>query len=206
MKIVCISAAFLLLCLAGAPSSSAQVTDVRASAQENTGVTGEFKCIEDVRMSAQGYTFDVACGDGVLKNGIGETIAKGDLSNIEKGLAIRGRSGASFTFQAAGEPFADDAFSKDEVTEFASVLLSPGNQWTLKDANFYFVVEIKKMDLTHQTQVIFSVNKSLARASVITLPKGVVRLWGYTITVEKETGTVKFAHGRIVEATDASYK
>lgn len=192
MKTVCMSTAVLLLCLASAPNSSAQVA-------------GEFKGISFwVTTDAQGrHGFDVSGGRGVLKNGIGETIAEADLSNVEKALTIKGRSGASFTYQASGEPFADDAFSKDEVTEFASVLLNPGNQWTLKDANFYFVLEIPNMN---QSQIVISLDKSLARASVITLPKGVVRLWGYTITVEKDTGTVKFAHGKIVEASDASYK
>jgi hypothetical protein len=58
----------------------------------------------------------------------------------------------------------------------------------------------------NQPQIFVALEKSLARASSITLKKGTYSLWGYTVTVEKATGTIKVAHGKIVDATDATYK
>lgn len=89
-----------------------------------------------------GRKFIASGGSGTLKNEKNETIAEGDLKDVDEALTIKGKSGAAFIHQAKGDPFADDAFSKEEVKEFAS----------------------------------------------------------------KEKGTVKFAHGKIIEASDASYK
>jgi hypothetical protein len=37
-------------------------------------------------------------------------------------------------------------------------------------------------------------------------PKGTYKLWGLSVTVEKEKGTLKIAHGKIIEAVDAKYR
>ncbi|MGB2937773.1 MAG: hypothetical protein WBD05_06200 [Phycisphaerae bacterium] len=187
MKTVCMSFAVCLTLLAA----------LNCSAE----VTGEFK---DVSFWATdgGRKFIASGGTGTLKNEKSETIAEGELKDVDETLTIRGKRGASFVHQAKTEPFAADAYSKKEVTEFATVEFGEGNRWTLKDQNFLFVLEVPMLN---RPQIVPSLDRCLARASLITLPKGVVQLWGYTITVEKERGTVKFAHGKIIEASDASY-
>jgi hypothetical protein len=183
------SIAVCLLCLTGALNSSAQVT-------------GEFKGVSFWATDG-GRKFTAEGGSGALKNEKNETIAEGNLETIDEALAIKGKSGSVFVHEAKGDAFADDAFTKQEPKEFASLELRQGNLWTLKDAKFYFVLEVQNLN---RPQIVPSLDRSLARASVIALPKGTVKLWGYSITVEKDTGTVKFAHGKIVEASDATYK
>jgi hypothetical protein len=148
--------------------------------------------------------FSGSGGTGTLKNDRSETIAEGNLtSNEQVFLAIKGKRDATFTHNAKNATFADNTFAKKEATEFASVELSSGNRWTLKDDNFYFALELP--DAT-RPRIVVDLDESLARASIITFPNGVVKLWGYSVTVEKSKGTVKFAHGKIIEATDASYE
>lgn len=189
MKTAIFSIAVCLLCLGGAENSSAQMT-------------GEFRHVSFLATDG-GKKFSAVGGSGTLKNEKNETIADGNLENIDEALAIKGKSGAAFIYQAKGEAFADDAFSKQEPKEFASLELSQGNRWTLKDAKFNFVLEVQNLN---RPQIVPSLDRSLARASIITLPKGVLKLWGYTVSVEKESGTVKFAHGKIIEASDAAYE
>jgi hypothetical protein len=165
-------------------------------------VTGEFTGVS-FWASNGGKSFDVSGGSGTLKNEKSELVAQGDLQTVDKVMAIKATTGATFVCKPSTDAFAADAFSTDPVNEFASVELGDGNQWTLKDAKFQFVLEVRVLN---QPQIFVALEKSLARASSITLKKGTYSLWGYTVTVEKATGTIKVAHGKIVDATDATYK
>jgi len=182
---------FLLLCVAGALQSWTQITlnFENVSFSATTTADGRVQFVPS------------AGGSGTLKNERNQTIAQGDLSVRGRTLVINGKTGATFAYGVKEEAFADNAFPMDEVKEFASIELTKGNRWALKDANFYFVFELP----SGRPELVLNLDNSLGRASIITLPRGVVRLWGYAITVEKKTGTVKFAHGKIIEASDASY-
>jgi hypothetical protein len=147
--------------------------------------------------------FSAEGGTGTLKNDKGEIVAQGQLTTKNQSLGINGRSGASFGYEPKTATFADNIWPNKEETEFALVEMSAGNRWTLKDDNFYFALEIPALN---RPQIVIDLDKSLARASIISVPNGIVRLWGYTVKVEKSRGVVRVMHGKIVEATDASYE
>ncbi|MBN2269873.1 MAG: LysM peptidoglycan-binding domain-containing protein [Sedimentisphaerales bacterium] len=166
------------------------------------GVTGTFRNVSFLATDG-GRKFIAAGGSGILKNDKNEVIAEGDLKNVDEFLTIKGRKDASFVYNPKTNAFSPDTFSKEAMKEFASIKLGEGNLWTLNDANFLFVLEIP---ILNQPQIVPALDKSLARASLITLPKGSFTLWGYLVTVEKDKGTVKVAHGNIVEASNATIK
>jgi len=164
-------------------------------------VTGEFRDVSFWE-TAGGNNTIFAAGSGTLWNERNEIIAEGDLSVVDEALSINGKKEASFLYTASETAFTDDAFSDQDVQEFATLELSEGSRWTLQGDNFRFVLESPTL---MSTQLLISLEKSLARASIITLPKGSVSLWGYTITVENEKGTVTFAHGKVIESSGATY-
>ncbi|MGA2989947.1 MAG: hypothetical protein ABSD88_05680, partial [Candidatus Korobacteraceae bacterium] len=118
-------------------------------------------------------------------------------------MTIMGTEGACFAHKPSADALPPEAYSKDGVAQFAEIELGDGNRWTLRDQKFLFILEVPNLN---RPEILIALDKSLARASLIKLPKGTYTLWSYTVTVEKPTGTVKFAHGKIVEASDASFK
>lgn len=164
-------------------------------------VTGEFK---DVSFWATdgGRKFEASGGSGVLKNADGAVIAEGKLTSPAGLLAINGKKGASFSHTPSTQPFNKEAWPKEAPREIAEVALTEGSRWTLKDERFLFVLEVPALN---RPQIVPVLDKSLARASVITLPKGKYNLWGYPINVSKDAGIVKFRHGFLINMTDASF-
>jgi hypothetical protein len=118
-------------------------------------------------------------------------------------LVIAGKKNASFSPKASSKPFEEVAWSKEAPKDFATVEFSEGGRWTLRDDKFLFVLEIAVLN---RSKIVPALDKSLARASVITLPKGTYTLWGYTVTVEKSKGTLIFAHGKLVDTSDVASK
>lgn len=148
-----------------------------------------------------GRKFTASGGTGVLKNEKGEIVAEGKLANIEGLLVIKGKENASFVHEASKQAIKENSCPKGLENKYAQVELAEDNRWILKNKNFYFVLEIPMLN---RPQIVPALDKSLARASMITLPKGTFKLWGYTITVEKPKGIVKFAHGKMVDISDAT--
>jgi alpha-N-arabinofuranosidase len=120
------------------------------------------------------------------------------LQTTEDLLSIAGKRGASFTFRPRIDAIPIDTYPKTRVNEVALVELGPGNQWTLHDAKFVFLLDVAM--LTKPT-IEPALDISLARASLISFPKGTFRLWGYTITASEPSASVRFEHGKIVETT-----
>ena len=171
-------------------------------------VTGEFKDVDvysDTVFSIMGAQTKYALfdGNGTLKNKENAIVANNNLKyDVDGIVTIQALKGATFVHKPNSDSFAADVFSNKPVTEFAAIKLGDGNQWTVNDTNFLFVIQaLPEIPL----KVDIALDRSLARASSITLPKGTYTLWGYTITIEKATGTVKFAHGKIVDASDATF-
>lgn len=164
-------------------------------------VTGEFKGVS-FWASNGGKSIEPSGGNGTLKNEKGTVVAQGDLKPVDKAMTIAANKDATFVHAAAKSAFPADSFSSDPVKEFAAVEFGDGNQWTIKDDKFVFVLEVPNLN---QPRVVVALDKSLARASVITLPKGKYNLWGYPIEVSKSTGMVKFQHGCLINMTDASF-
>jgi phage gp45-like len=150
-----------------------------------------------------GVKMEVSGGSATLFNEKDETVAQGDLKSVDGFMTVLGSKDASFVHSANSEGFPASTFSDTQITQFAEVELGQGGVWVLRDASFAFILEVPNLN---QAVVVVSLDKSLARASSIHLQHGVYHLWGYTITVDKAAGIVKFAHGRIVDATDAVFK
>jgi hypothetical protein len=150
-----------------------------------------------------GVKMEVSGGSAMLSNEKDETVAQGDLKGVDGFMTVLGSKDASFVYSANAEGFPAGTFSDTPISQFSEVELAQGDVWALRDANFAFILEVPNMN---QPVVVVSLDKSLARASIIHLQHGVYHLWGYTITVEKPTGIVKFEHGHIVDATDAAFK
>jgi len=164
-------------------------------------VTGSFEGVNFwVSETAEGrQVFSGVRGKGLLKNEQQEIVAKGDLINVEGFLSIKGKKGATFIHIAGVEPLKKGTYSKETPKDFAVVELINGNRWLLKDSNFVFLLEL----LSLGGPLKIAIDKSLARASVITLSKGIFRLWGYTVTVGDGGGKVKFRHGKIIDSSNA---
>ena len=131
-------------------------------------------------------------------------IAEGGLATVDQALMIRGNRDASFYHVARTQAFADDDFADQAVEGFAAVQLSESSRWTLKDDDFRFLLELPHGLGT--PLIVPNLDRSLARASIITLPEGTVSLWGFAITVESENGTVTFARGNPIEVSGATYE
>jgi hypothetical protein len=164
-------------------------------------VTGEFNGVS-FRASNGGKSVKPSGGNGTLKNEKGSVVAQGDLKPVDKTMTSAAKKDATFVHAVAKTAFPADSFSSDPVMEFAAVEFGDGNQWTIKDDKFVFVLEVPNLN---QPRIVVALDKSLARASVITLPKGKFNLWGYPIEVSKGTGIVKFRHGSLINMTDASF-
>ena len=164
-------------------------------------VTGEFKGVS-FWASNGGKSMEPSGGSGTLKNEKDTVVAQGDLKPVDKTMTIAAKKDATFVYTAAKTAFPADSFSSDPVKEFAAVELGDGNEWTIKDDKFVFVLEVPNLN---QPRIAVALDKSLARASVITLPNGKYNLWGYPIEISKGTGMVKFQHGCLINMTDASF-
>jgi ankyrin repeat protein len=138
-----------------------------------------------------------------LHNRRNAVVAQGNVTQAADFMTIKGHKGASFTHRPSATALPAEAYSKDTVGDFARIEFEAGDRWTLKDGNFFFILTVPD---SAGGEVVVDLDKSLARASLIKLPKGTYTLWGYTLTVVKPTGTVKFAHGKIIEASDASFR
>lgn len=187
-----IASVIVLTALIYAPESSASVT------AQCKGVSFWATATADGQRKIK-----VSGGSGILSNEGNVVVAQGDLNSAENFMTVKGSKDASFVHAPGGDAFAPNVFSNDPVEHFAEVELGPENRWTLKDENFLFILDVPDMN---QPRVEVALDESLARASSIKLQQGIYKLWGYTITVEKATGTVKFAHGRIVDSSDATFK
>ena len=169
---------------------------IAASRASSAKITGEFQGVsfEAYARSDGGLRFSAAGGSGTLRNEGNEVIAEGGLATVDQALMIRGNRDASFYHVARTQAFADDDFADQAVEGFAAVQLSESSRWTLKDDDFRFLLELPHGLGT--PLIVPNLDRSLARASIITLPEGTVSLWGFAITVESENGTVTFARGK----------
>jgi len=162
-------------------------------------VTGSFEGVSFLATDG-GKKFEALGGTGVLKNEKGEVVAEGALKTEGGVLILRAKKGSAFAHRAATAPFAEDAFPKDPPRVFAEIEVTESTSWLIKDANFVFVLEIPALNVP---RIEVQLDKSLARAAVISLPKGNHTLWGYTVKVGEGGGTIKFQHGAIVEGKNA---
>ena len=102
------------------------------------------------------------------------------------------------------EPLRKDTYAGLPPGAFPEVRFKRPNTWVLRDSDFIFLLEppairgekIRKVD----------VDKSLLRASIITLPEGTFRLWGYTVHVKQGGGTMKLLHGKVTESSNAEVR
>ena len=164
-------------------------------------VTGEFTGVS-FWASNGAKSVEPSGGNGTLKNEKDIVVAQGDLKPVDKTMTIAAKKDATFVHAAAKAAFPAESFTSNPVKEFAAIKFSDGNQWTIKDDKFVFVLEVPNLN---QPRIAVALDKSLARASVITLPNGKYNLWGYPIEVSKGTGSVKFQHGSLINMTDASF-
>ena len=173
-------------------------------------ITGEFKdvTIWGVARRGGGNSIEVNGGSGYLVNEKNETIASGILEKVDESLVIKGVMGSTFIFLPRQDAFPDGTYfnsipiSTNETKKYALIELTlepNGIQWTLRDMNFFFVLETKYM-----LQGAFppDLDKSLARCSNLILPKGVFNFWGYEITNELERARISIYHGKITEVSD----
>ncbi len=169
--------------------------------QSAADVTGEFKGVS-FWASNSGKSIELSGGNGTLTNEKGTIIAQGNLKSVDNAMTISASKDATFVHAVAKTVFAEDSFSSAPAKEYAAVQFGDGNQWTIKDDKFVFILEVPSLN---QPQIVIALDKSLARASLITLPKGKYNLWGYPIEVTKDTGIVKFQNGCLINMTDASF-
>lgn len=174
---------------------------VITSSSKSPILTSKFATTE-IGMNMGGKNVLQTKGIGSVKNDKDEVIAEGDLIEMDGITVLKVKDGSTFKFCPTEEIFPEGTFSDKEVTEFAVIDLTQGSpecQWTAKDANFCFALEVKNWELVPY------LDKSLARASILTLPKGLYKLWGYSIEVIPKSGTVKFAHGKPIQGSEDVY-
>ena len=164
-------------------------------------VTGSFKNVS-MSFTDGGEKIKASGGSGYLINEKGDTIAEGDLFDINELLVIRAKTNSSFTHAPNKKSFGLNSFPINTPKELAIIEYSTGNKWSMKDSNFLFILEIPNLNTP---QLIPMFDKSLARASIITFPKGTYNLWGYTIIIQKPKGSVTFKNGKITNVSDATY-
>jgi hypothetical protein len=147
-------------------------------------------------------TVEAVEGSAVLKNEKDETVADGDLSCVDGFVAACGKKGVAFAFTPLAGPLPENTWLKGKVKEFAAVELTKANTWSLKDNNLYFFIEMPVVTLG----INILLDASLARASMISFPKGDYNLWGYTITIGEGGGRLKFLYGKIIDGSNAVVK
>lgn len=147
-------------------------------------------------------------GHATLKNDkTGQIIADGDIKTVERWGSVNASKGAIFTC-APTQGQVSFGESKSKTTPiYAALEFSPPDQWKTLDDNFYILSEfVQTGPLTVQdlagkgeaVQLVFNLERSITRASVLTLPKGEHILFGYRINVQDTSGQITFRLGKVI--------
>jgi hypothetical protein len=172
------------------------------AASLNADVIGVFKNVS-FWAAEGGKKIEASGGSGILKNEEGEVVADGALTSVCGMLVIKGLQNSSFVHNPAKKPFPKSTFPRELPNEFARIDLTKGNRWVVRDTTFYFVLEIPKLNAP---QIAVNLDKSLARASIVTLAKGSYSMWGYLVAVTEVRGSVTFANGKVIKASHVTVK
>jgi hypothetical protein len=159
---------------------------------------GSFQAVTfSVYRGTDGYIYDVRSGTGTVKNEKGEVIAEDSLRAAGDRLAIRGKVGTTFKFGAYGA-LVKAAWPDPQPGDFASLSLNRTDQWMIEDDHFSFLAQVYRLD---KPTLFVCLPESIARASIITVPKGDLDLFGYKIAAPADGGKVKFQKGAVIDCS-----
>jgi hypothetical protein len=159
---------------------------------------GSFQAVTfSVYRDAERYIYDVRDGTGAVKNETGEVIAEGRLRTAGNWLAIPGKTGTTFKFEAYGSSV-KATWPDTEPGEFAFLSLNQTHDWTISDDRFLFLAEVSQLG---RPTLFVRLPESITRASFVTVPKGDLDLFGYRIVAPADGGKVKFQKGAVVDCS-----
>lgn len=170
-------------------------SNVMAYSDYKADFGGSFHAVTfSVYRDAERYIYDVRDGTGAVTNEKGEVIAEGRLGTAENWLAIPGKMGSTFRFEAFG-PSVAAVWSGAKPRDFPVLSLNSAHDWTIKDNHFSFLAEVQPLG---RPTLFVLLPESIVRASVITVPKGGLDLFGYRITAPADGAKVKFQNGAVI--------
>ncbi len=177
------------------------LSERRARLTQVPRIRAEFSGL-NVRFWDGGLKCHVSSGSGTLRNDIDEIIADGAVETMgDVAAAVRGRRDASFFFDPTPTAPPEDTFAGLPTTPVANVALGADGLWRLLDDHFMVLMVPASLGSLE-----IAMDKSVARASRLTLPRGVYQMWGQEVTVQQDVATVTVTHGEIAVKSGAAVR
>ena len=147
------------------------------------------------------HAYSGVSGLGILKNDKDKIIAESDLRAVEGLLGLRATEGATFFYVPLAEKYSTPDWRQEEnrTSKFATLRYGKDNRWQVMNSNFVFLIKPGGFG-----SVGLALTASITRKSVIQLPAGTFKMFGYTIDSKKDGATVKFSYGKIVATTNCT--
>ena len=178
------------------------------------GLDGTRTLVEGVNKERY-HEYRVASGSVVLENDKREVIAEGKLEVVERLLGVRAKKGATFFYVPLQEKYSTPDWTQKSKPQLATLQYTRENRWQVMDENFFFLFTpympfsvatpgVGESFTNLDTAANVKPTASITRYSVIQLPAGTFKMFGYTIKSGKDGATVKFSYGKVVGTKDCT--